>query len=83
MAVAKRASVVAAVKGVQQGAVLTDQGSLGGGGTGVDAEIAVSLVGGRDLSCARCTGVMALGKRVIVLLVRQRAVPYVPLQTPS
>ena len=44
IAVAKWTSVVVAVERIQKGTVLADQGNLGGGGTGIDAQ---------DSSCPR------------------------------
>ena len=43
----KGISVVIAVKRIQQGAVLTYQGCLGGGGACVDPQVAVALIGGK------------------------------------
>jgi len=43
----KGASVVVVIEPVQQGAVLAHQGRLGGGGTGVNAQVAVALIGGK------------------------------------
>ena len=40
-------AVVVAVKGIEQGAVFSDQGNLGGGGTCVDPQIAAAFVSGK------------------------------------
>ena len=46
---AQRISIVIMVEGIEEGSVLADQGRLGGGGTGVDAEEGFSPVGGQIL----------------------------------
>ena len=43
---AQRVAVVAAVEGVQQRAILTDQSRFGGGGASINTQIAVSGIGG-------------------------------------
>ena len=48
MAGLKRTSVVIAVEGIKQGAVLTDKSSLGGGGTCIDTKDSSCLRTGKD-----------------------------------
>ena len=52
---------------IEQGAVLGHQRQLGRGGSGVDAQIAVALVGGQ-IAFLHAVALMARGERVVVRL---------------
>ena len=62
-----RIAQVGVVVGVEQAAVRSDQGQLGGGGAGVDAQIGVAGVGG-DVHLRRMLAVVAGAEGVVVRL---------------
>ena len=63
-----RAAVIIAVKRVKEGAVLADQGKLGGRGAGIDSQEAVSVVIGEVR--ALYAGLLMAAAEFIVLLLR-------------
>ena len=72
----QRVAVVAAVKRVQKGAVVSHKSYLGGGGAGVYAQIAVSTVGGQIPGCHPMPAVAPLKSVIFVLGGKQRLHPF-------
>ena len=64
----QRTAVIIAVKMVQQGAVFADKRHLCSGGTGVDAQIAVSLISG-DIRFPDIVAFVASGKFGVSLFI--------------